>query len=579
MSELTGSEILVRCLMEEGVEHVFGHPGGAILHTYDLMSEYPIRHFLFRHEQSAAHAAEGYYKASGRVGTVMVTSGPGACNTVTGLFDALLDSMGMVVLSGQVPTTMMGCDAFQEADVVGTTRSCTKHNYLVRETAELPKTVKSAYHIAGSGRPGPVLIDLPKDVMLGRAEFEGYPDDVDVRGYSPQLEGSARQIRKAAELLARAKRPLIFGGGGIIHSGAARELSELVELTRAPCTLTLMGLGAFPTAHPLWLGMPGMHGTWTANQAMCHCDAMIGIGVRFDDRVTGKVSEFGKQCDIVHIDIDPTSIHKNVAVDIPIVGDVGHVLRALNAELRAMRAEGWDPGYPDWMGQIHDWQTRHPLRYEQPPDGDIRPQFAIETLLKETEDADPIVSTGVGQHQMWAAQYYRSRKDRRWLTSGGLGTMGFGLPAAIGAQVACPDDLVLLIDGDGSFQMSLQELSTCVQYDLPVKIFIINNQFLGMVRQWQDLFYDGNYAETDLSTQPDFVKLAEAYGLAGFRVTHASEMADAVHRAVATPGPVLVDVRVSREENCFPMVPAGAALSAMLDVGDAIPTGLDLRVR
>ena len=579
MSEMTGSEILVRCLIEQGVRDIFGHPGGAILHTYDVMSEHPIRHFLFRHEQSAAHAAEGYYKASGKVGTVMVTSGPGACNTVTGLFDAMLDSMALVVMSGQVPTTMMGCDAFQEADVVGTTHSCTKHNYLVRTTEDLPTTVKSAYHIAGSGRPGPVLIDLPKDVMLGRAPWKGYPERVDLRGYSPTLEGEADHIRQAAEKIAQAKRPLIYGGGGVIHANASAEFVQLAELSGAPVVMTLMGLGAFPTAHPLWIGMPGMHGTWTANRSMTECDLIIAIGARFDDRVTGKLSEFGKQCEIIHVDIDPTSIRKTVHVDIPIVGDCAHVLRALNGELQRLREDGWAPRYPEWFSDIARWKAEHPLRYEQPEEGEIRPQYAIETLIRRTEDRDPIISTGVGQHQMWAAQYYRARKPRRWLTSGGLGTMGYGLPAAIGAQVACPDDLVLLIDGDGSFQMSLQELATCVQYDLPLKIFIINNQFLGMVRQWQELFFGSNYAETDISVQPDFVKLAEAYGATGFRVTDAAEMEAAVDRAIATEGPVVVDVRVTREENCFPMVPAGGSLRETMDVGDPVPPALNARKR
>ena len=571
----TGSEILLMCLNAEGVTDIFGHPGGAILHTYDLMTEYPVRHFLCRHEQSAAHAAEGYYKASGRVGTAMVTSGPGACNTVTGLTDALMDSMAIVVLSGQVPTSVMGCDAFQEADVVGTTRTCTKHNYLATDTGGIPEIIKSAYHIAGSGRPGPVLVDLPKDVMMGRATYHGYPEQVAIRGYNPILEGHAGQIRRAAERIRAAKRPLIFGGGGIIHGNASAELLQLMQLTGAPTALSLMGLGAVPTDHPLYLGMPGMHGNYWSNLCMANCDLMIGIGCRFDDRITGKLSEFGKQCDIIHIDIDPTSIRKNVNVDIPIVGDTKRVLEQLNTELRA---DGGAPDLSGWLQQIRAWQAEHPLRYE-PSEDEIKPQLAIEHIIASTLDREPFVATGVGQHQMWAAQYYQARQPRRWLTSGGLGTMGFGLPAAIGAQVAKPNDLVLCIDGDGSFQMSLQELAVCVQYQLPVKTFIINNQYLGMVRQWQELFYEGNYEATDISVQPDFVKLAEAYGATGFRIDKPGMLAAGIDRAISTPGPVVVDVRVSRGENVFPMIPSGGALTDIIDVAEPVPAALSCKLR
>jgi acetolactate synthase-1/2/3 large subunit len=570
---LTGSEIFMKCLQAEGVHTVFGHPGGVILHGYDVMLDYPLRHVLVRHEQVAIHAVEGYYKASGQTGTAIVTSGPGATNTITGLTDALMDSMGIVVFTGQVPTAVMGCDAFQEADVVGTTRTCTKHNFLALKTEELPRIVKEAYHIARTGRPGPVLVDLPKDVIMGRADFKGYPSEVSIRGYNPSVNGHPGQIRKAAELIASARRPVIYGGGGIIHADGGAELTELVNLTQIPTTLTLMGLGALDTSHPLWLGMLGMHGTYAANMAMVHTDLMIAIGARFDDRVTGKLSEFAKNCKIIHIDVDPTSIRKNVHVDVPIVGDVKRVLTQLNAELRKVERD-WRTEQEEWYGQLAEWQRAHPLRYDQRPDGAIKPQYAIDMIYRLTEEHDPIVATGVGQHQMWASQYYRARNPRRWITSGGLGTMGFGFPAALGAQVAFPDKLVIDIDGDGSFQMTMQDLITCVQYNLPVKVFIINNKYLGMVRQWQDMFYKKRYSQVDLQMHPDFVKLAEAFGAVGLRAEHPGDVKPIIEKAISTPGPVVTEIVTEREENCFPIIPAGCAIKDIIDVGDPVPEKL-----
>jgi acetolactate synthase-1/2/3 large subunit len=484
-----------------------------------------------------------------------------------------MDSMAIVVFTGQVPTAVMGCDAFQEADVVGTTRTCTKHNFLALKTEELPRIVKEAYYIARSGRPGPVLVDLPKDIIMGRAEFKGYPEDVYIRGYNPSVNGHPGQIRKAAELIASAKRPVIYGGGGIIHADASPELTELADITQIPTTLTLMGLGGLDTSHPLWLGMLGMHGTYAANMCMIHTDLMIAVGSRFDDRVTGKLSEFAKNCKIIHIDIDPTSIRKNVHVDVPIVGDVKRVLAQLNAELRKITRD-WRKDLEEWYGQIAEWQRDHPLRYQQNPEGAIKPQFAIEQLFKATEEHDPIFSTGVGQHQMWAAQYYRGHHPRRWITSGGLGTMGFGFPAALGAQAAFPDKLVIDIDGDGSFQMTMQDLITCAQYNLPVKIFIMNNRYLGMVRQWQELFYGRRYSQVDLEVHPDFVKLAEACGCVGLRAERPGDVKPIIEKAISTPGAVVVDVVCEREENCFPMIPAGAALKEIIDVGEPVPDKL-----
>jgi acetolactate synthase-1/2/3 large subunit len=570
--KLTGSETFLKCLVEEGVDVVFGHPGGAILHAYDVLCDYPLTHILCRHEQGATHAAEGYARVTGRPGVVIVTSGPAGTNTVTGIADAYMDSCPIVVFTGQVPTAVIGNDAFQEADVVGMTRTCTKHNFLVKSTEDLPQTIKEAFHIAATGRPGPVHIDLPKDVIMGRAEYKGYPSDVSIRGYHPVYEGHMGQIKKAAALIAEAKRPVVYGGGGIIHSGAANEVLEFAEITSMPVTLTLMGLGGFPANHTLWLGMLGMHGTYRANMAMVETDLMIAIGSRFDDRVTGKLDEFAQNCKIIHIDIDPSSIKKNVHVDIPIVGDVKNVLEKLNGELRKKERD-WASDLAPWLEKISKWEASHPLTYEQVP-GKILPQQAIEEIYNVTKDFDPIVSTGVGQHQMWTAQYYHFENPRRFLTSGGLGTMGYGFPAALGAQAAFPDKLVINIDGDGSFQMTLQELATVKQFNLKVKTFVINNMYLGMVRQWQQLFYGRRYSEVDLEVHPDFVMLAESYGVAGLRCEHPDELRGVLEKALEIDGPVLVDIRVVREENVYPMIPAGAALKDILNVGEKVPEKL-----
>ncbi|MGH7433878.1 MAG: biosynthetic-type acetolactate synthase large subunit, partial [Candidatus Methylomirabilales bacterium] len=464
--KITGAEILLKSLVEEGVTTIFGHPGGVILHGTDPPGDHPIKYILCRHEQVATHAAEGYYKATGRTGTVMVSSGSGVTNCVTALTDALVDSMAIVVLTGQLPA-VMGWDASQEADVVGTARGCTKHSFVVFKTEEIPRIIKEAYFIARSGRPGPVLVDLPQAVMAGCVAYRGHPKSVAIRGYNPQMAGHPGQIKRAAELIAQARRPVIYGGGGIIHADASEELHELVEITQIPTTLTLMGLGALPTSHPLWLGMLGMHGLYWANRCLIDADLIVAIGSRFDDRVTGKACDFGTQCKIIHVDIDPTSIQKHVKVDVPIVGDVRCVLRELNKELRKVE-RNWARDFEEWHGQIEAWKKQHPLRYEQ-RQGVIKPQYAIDMILRLTEEYDPIIATGVGQHQVWAAQFYRGRKPRRWLSSGGLGTMGYGFPAALGAQAAFPKGLVLNIDGDGGSQVTLSELSTLVDYELPVK--------------------------------------------------------------------------------------------------------------
>jgi acetolactate synthase-1/2/3 large subunit len=566
--KITGTEILLKSLLEEGVETIFGHPGAVMLRGTDPADNHPIKRILCRHEQVATHAAEGYYKATGRTGTVMVSSGSGVTNCVTALTDALVDSMAIVVLTGQFPA-VMGWDAAQEADTVGTARGCTKHSFMVVTPEEIPRIIKEAYFIARSGRPGPVLVDLPQAVMTGSAAYKGHPKTVAIRGYNPQLAGHPGQIRRAAELIAQARHPVIYGGGGIIHADASEELRELVEITQIPTTLTLMGLGALPTSHPLWLGMLGMHGLYWANRCLIDADLIVAIGSRFDDRVMGKACELGRQCKIIHVDIDPTSIQKYVEVDVPIVGDVRWVLRELNKELRKVRRD-WAKNFEEWHGQIEVWKKQHPLRYEQ-RQGVIKPQYAIDMILRLTEEYDPIIATGVGQHQVWAAQFYRGRMPRRWLTSGGLGTMGYGFPAALGAQAAFPNSLVLNIDGDGGIQASLSELSTLIDYKLPVKTFVINNRCFGMVRQWHEHASAHQPVPTDPMHQPDFVKLAEAYGVVGIRIERPEEVKAGIEKAISTPGPVVVDVVVEREENCLPTIPAGAAITDIVRTPTPIP--------
>ncbi len=559
--ELTGAEILVESLKKEGVDTLFGYPGGVVLNVYDVLYDADIRHVLVRHEQAAVHAADGYARASGKVGVALTTSGPGATNTVTGLATAYMDSVPLVVFTGQVPTHLIGNDAFQEADIVGITRPCTKHNYLVKNVRDLPRIIKEAFYLARSGRPGPVLVDLPKDVLVGKTEYV-YPDAAKLRGYNPTYEGHIGQIRKALRAIHEARRPVIYVGGGVIISNASRELTEFARRLRIPVTTTLMALGAFPGTDPLFLGMLGMHGTYRANMAVSHCDLLVAIGARFDDRVTGKLDEFAPNARIVHVDIDPTSISKNVVVDIPIVGDAKNVLKKMLGLVQGPEWDGRDRVLADWHREIEVWKEAHKLDYEQGPDV-IKPQYVVEQL-REATGGDCIVATEVGQNQMWAAQYFTLDQPRCWLTSGGLGTMGYGFPAALGAQAAFPDRLVIDIAGDGSIQMNIQELATAVQYDLPVKVAILNNGFLGMVRQWQELFYRRRYAYTRLDVAPDFVKLAEAYGALGLRATRPEEVRPVIERALAHPGPVLMDFQVDPEEGVYPMVPAGAPLTNML---------------
>ncbi len=561
MSILTGAKIITAVLKEEGVDTIFGYPGGVVIDIFDELYRTDIKHILVRHEQGAAHAADGYARAKGSVGVCLVTSGPGATNTVSGLASAYMDSIPIVVLTGQVPTALIGNDAFQEVDIVGITRPCTKHNYLVKSTGDLARVLKQAFHIARSGRPGPVLVDLPKDVSQGKAKFEPLPE-VRMPSYNPTYKPNLKQVRRAIELIETAERPVIFSGGGVILSKASKELTRFAKKLNAPVTASLMGLGGFPGTDPLWLGMPGMHGTYRANMAIGACDLLIGIGVRFDDRVTGKVDTFAPHAKIIHIDIDPTSISKNIPVTVPIVGDCRKALSQLNKLLTEKKVRFTKKSRRLWLQQIEKWKSTTPLRYDQKGDV-IKPQYVIEKLYELTK-GEAIITTEVGQNQMWAAQYYHFDRPNRFITSGGRGCRGFGFPAAIGAQVACPDRLVVDVAGDGSFQMNIQELATAVQYQLPVKVVILNNRYLGMVRQWQQLFYERRYAATDMECAPDFARVAEAYGALGLKATKPREVVSVLKKGLESPKPAVMDFQVAREECVYPMVPAGASITEML---------------
>ena len=562
---LTGSEILLKALVDQGVEVIFGYPGGAVLPIYDaLFKQNRLRHILVRHEQAAVHAAEGYARSTGKVGVVLVTSGPGATNAVTGLLDAMCDSVPIVCLTGQVPTHLIGNDAFQEADTTGITRPCTKHNYLVKDVESLSRVVHEAFYVARTGRPGPVVIDLPKDVLVTRAPYVGSADAAH-KSYRPRVKGDASAIEAALTLIAGAKRPIFYTGGGVVNSGvnACKLLTQFIHTTGYPCTQTLMGLGGFPGSDPQSLGMVGMHGTYESNMAMHGCDVMICVGARFDDRVTGRLNAFAPHAKKIHIDIDPSSINKNVAVDIAVVGDVGKVLEDMIAGWKARSLRPDAAALKSWWAQIERWRARDCLRFAA-TDKIIKPQYAIKRLYELTRGRDTYITTEVGQHQMWAAQFFKFEEPFRWMTSGGLGTMGYGLPSAMGVQLAHPDSLVIDIAGEASIQMNIQEMSTIAQYRLPVKIFILNNQYMGMVRQWQELLHGGRYSESYCAALPDFVKLAEAYGAVGLKAEKPSELDDVINEMIAVDRAVIVDCRVDQAENCFPMIPSGAAHNEML---------------
>jgi len=567
--EMTGAEMVIQALADQGVEHIFGYPGGAVLPIYDALFERnDVRHILVRHEQGAVHAAEGYARSTGKVGCVLVTSGPGATNAVTGLTDALCDSIPIVCITGQVPTHLIGNDAFQECDTVGITRPCTKYNYLVKRIEDLPRALHEAFHIAKSGRPGPVVVDIPKDIQFAKGAY-AVPTQLAHQGYKPKLKPDVDKVKAAVALMAKAKRPLFYTGGGVINSGPAASelLRELVRLTGFPITSTLMGLGAYPASDKQWLGMLGMHGTWEANWAMHDCDVMINIGARFDDRITGRLDAFSPGSTKIHVDIDPSSINKNVKVDVPVIGDCAHALEDMIRIWRTSSAAPDKKALAGWWKQIDTWRARKSLSYRNSNEI-IKPQYAIQRLYALTKDRDVYITTEVGQHQMWAAQFFGFQEPNRWMTSGGLGTMGYGLPAAIGVQLAHPKSLVIDIAGEASVLMNMQEMSTAVQHRLPVKIFILNNQYMGMVRQWQELLHGGRYAESYTHSLPDFVKLAEAYHAVGIRCEKPAELDRAITEMINVDKPVIFDCVVDQAENCFPMIPSGRAHNEMI-LGDA----------
>jgi len=583
--QMTGAEMVIQALSDQGVEHIFGYPGGAALPIYDaLFQQEAVQHILVRHEQGAGHMAEGYARSTGKVGVVLVTSGPGATNVVTPLTDALMDSIPMVVLSAQVPTALIGSDAFQECDTVGITRSCTKHNYLVKSVADLPRILHEAFHIARTGRPGPVLVDIPKDVQFAMGTYRGLDEISTTRhkSYHPATGGDIFAIEQAVELMLRAERPIFYTGGGVVNSGpeASEKLRELAELTGFPVTSTLMGLGSFPGSNPQWMGMLGMHGTYEANMAMHDCDLMINIGARFDDRITGRIDAFSPGSTKIHVDIDPSSINKNVRIDLPIIGDCGLVLEEMVRIWRSKTNEPRTEAIAPWWKQIEGWRKRNSLSFKN-SDTTIKPQHAIQRLYQATKDREVYITTEVGQHQMWAAQHFHFEKPNHWMTSGGLGTMGYGLPAAVGVQVAHPDALVIDIAGEASVQMTMQEISTAVQYRLPIKIFILNNERMGMVRQWQDLLHGSRYAHSYSESLPDFVKLAEAYGAKGIKCEDPAKLDAAIQEMLDYDGPVIFDCLVEKHENCLPMIPSGKPHNEMIlpDFEDDIGAVIDAKGR